>query len=112
MKLESGWAEIFALFFLLGGFYLSVLLHNPIYSYITIFLSGFIAARFFYFRRYAEPIFPFVLIIAGFLLGYLIGSIWVSRLFVLVFFVLGYGLSYYLHQKKILGKFKSELFVK
>ena len=106
------WAEVVTLLFLVLGFFASALLHNPTFSYIIVFLSGVLAARIFYIKRFKEPILPFVLIIVGFLIGYLIGSFWVSRFFVLLAFIIGFGVSYYLHLKKILVIFKNKSFIK
>jgi len=106
------WAEVVALLFLVLGFFISALLHNPTFSYIIVFLCSFLAGRVFYMKRFSEPILPFVLIILGFLLGYLIGSFWVSRFWILVFFAIGFISSYYLHLKKILVIFKSKDWIK
>ncbi len=112
IKWHEDWAEILALAFLALGLVLSVLLRNSILSYISIFLAGLVAARNYYLKRYKEPIFPFILMIIGFLVGYMVGAFWVSRLLALLFFVLGFGVSYYLHLKEILATFKSERFIK
>jgi len=109
---KEEWVEVLSAFFVVLGFILSILLQSPGFSYITIILSGLMAGRVYYTKRYKEPILPSILIIAGFLVGYLIGSIWISRFWVLVFFLAAFYLSYYLHLKKILVIFKSEDFLK
>jgi len=106
------WAEAFTLFFVALGFFLGIILINPAYSYFSVFLAGGLAGRIFYMKRFKEPILPFVLIILGFLFGYLVASIWASRFWILVLFAIGFGVSYYLHLKKILVIFKSENFIK
>lgn len=106
------WAEVFTLFFLALGFIVSILLLSPALSYISIFLAGFLAGRIYYIKHNTEPIFPFILIIIGFLLGYLIGNFWASRFWTLVFFILGFAISYYLHMKKLIVIFKSKNFIK
>jgi RsiW-degrading membrane proteinase PrsW (M82 family) len=110
--LKEQWAESLTLFFLVVGFMFAVLMKNAAFSYITILLCGGLAGRTYYTKRETQPIFPFVLIILGFLLGYLIGGVWVSRIWVFIFFALGFGVSYYLHLKKILVIFKSENYIK
>jgi hypothetical protein len=112
MKVEEQWVETIAVLLLVSGFIISVLLKNPMVSYASVFLSGFIAGRIYYFKKQKEPIFPFILIISGFLVGYLIGNFWVSRTLTIIFFAIGFGLSYYLHVKKIFVIFKNENFVK
>ena len=58
------------------------------------------------------PIYQLTLPIVGFLFGYLLGSFWASRFVTLLFFAVGFGISYYLHLKQILVIFKSEDFIK
>ncbi|MEK6846208.1 MAG: hypothetical protein AABY26_05585 [Nanoarchaeota archaeon] len=106
------WVEVFFLLFLIFGFITSILLFNPWLSYLSIVLAGFVAGRVFYIKRYKEPIFPLVLIIVGFLLGYILGGFWISRFWALLFFAFSWWLSFYLHRKKIFTIFKSEGFVK
>jgi len=50
--------------------------------------------------------------IVGFLVGYFLGTFWASRFWVLVFFLISFGVSYYLHLKEILVIFKKEDFIK
>ncbi len=112
IKWDEDWAEVVTLFFAVLGFILSVVLQSAVFSYISIILAGFLAGRSFYIRRFKEPILPFVLMILGFLVGYLAGSFWVSRLWLLIIFALSFWVSYYLHLKKIFVIFKSERFIK
>ncbi|MBU0457735.1 MAG: hypothetical protein ABH824_02535 [Nanoarchaeota archaeon] len=112
MKLDEQWAESFMIFFIALGFIISLLLKNAFFSYLSVILAGLVCGRIYYIKKYQEPILPFVLIIIGFLFGYIMGSIWVSRILVLFFFSLGFAVSYYLHMKNILVKFKSENFIK
>ena len=106
------WPEVFSLLFLFLGFVIAVTLRSPMLSYVTIILSGLVAGKTFYLKRFKEPILPFVLIIIGFLVGYLIGSFWVSRMASFILFIIFFALSYYLHLKRIITTFKSEIFVK
>jgi len=114
MKIDmyENWAEVLALLFMVVGFVISILLFNNILSYISVVLAGGITGRIYYLKRHAEPIFPFILIISGFLLGYLLGGFWVNRLVVLILFLVSWWGSYKLHVKKIFVIFKSQRFVK
>ncbi|MFH1682338.1 MAG: hypothetical protein ABIA37_00935 [Candidatus Woesearchaeota archaeon] len=109
-QLQESWAETLAMFFLLVGFVVALLLTSPSLVYVVIFLCGFLCGRVFYIKRFTEPIFPFILMIAGFLFGYLLGAIWASRMLTALFFLIGFGISYYIHYKKIIAIFKSEGF--
>lgn len=106
------WAEAGGLFFMVLGFVLSVLLMVPVLSYISVIIAGFLAGRIYYIKRYSQPIFPFIIMICGFLLGYLLGGFWINRLLVIVLFLGCWWGSYYLHLKKILVIFKSQNFIK
>lgn len=112
IKIEEQWVETLTLLFLVLGFMIAVLLQNPSASYLLIFLAGALAGRVYYIKRFKEPILPTILIMLGFLFGYLAASIWASRVITLFFFVLGAGVSYYLHVKEILVIFKSKGFIK
>ncbi len=112
INLREGWVEYFVVVFLVTGFFIAIFLRNPFFSYLTASISGFVSARVYYVKRYKEPILPFVLIIASFLLGYLFGGFWVNRLLLVLLFVFTFSGSYYLHLKKILVIFKSKDFIK
>ena len=112
LSVEESWAEALLLFFLVVGLLISLGMRLAIFSYISVSLSGALAARIYYQRRYREPILPFILIIIGFLLGYLVGGFGANRFLLILYFVLGFALSYYLHLRKIFVIFKSDGFIK
>ncbi len=111
-KWDESWVENIVLLVLTVGFIIALLSFNPIWGYFSIFLAGALAGRIYYIKRHKEPILPFVLLIVGFLFGFLIGGFWISRFWSFVFFGIGFGVSYYLHQQKILVIFKNEDFIK
>lgn len=112
MELQEQWAEALTLLFASIGFIISILLRSILLNYITIIISGFVAGRIFYLKYKKEQIFPFILIIIGFLLGYLVGSFWSSRIITIILFIISSYISYYLHMKKIITTFKSKPFIK
>ena len=112
LKIKEQWAEILAVFFLALGFVISILLTSTLFTFLSIILAGFLAARIYYLKKFSEPIFPFVLIIVGFLVGYFLGTFWASRFWTLLFFAVSFGVSYYLHMKGIFAIFKSDDFIK
>ncbi len=70
-------------------------------SYVIALISGLFAGRLIYEKK--EKIqFPYLLIIIGFVIGYLIGVYYGSRRIVIALFVIGAILSYKLYSKKIL----------
>lgn len=112
LKLKQNWPELLALIFALLGFLISVIITKPGLSYFAVFVSGLLSGRLYYIQRYQQPILPSVLIILGFLVGYVAGSFWVSRFWTIVFFLSGFSLSYYMHVKGIIVSFKSKGFIK
>ena len=59
------------------------------------------AGRLLYIRKHNIQL-PYFLIIAGFVLGYLIGAYYGSRRLMIILFIIGAILSYRLYDKKIL----------
>lgn len=112
IKWDEQWVEVFTIVFVVAGFVLSVLLQSPLVTYVTLFLSGGLAGRVYHFKKRAEPILPFVLLILGFLAGYTLGNFWTNRLWGILIFIAGFWLSLQLHRKEIIGTFKSRLFIK
>jgi len=97
------WAEIVSFLVLIVGFVLSISIENPVYVYIIIFLAGLLAGRSFFVKIGKQPLFPFFLIIIGFLLGYVIGSPIRSNSnwkVVVILFFLGWILSHVAHKEK------------
>ncbi|MBN2567091.1 hypothetical protein JXB02_03355 [Candidatus Woesearchaeota archaeon] len=97
----KNWAETYAIVLLIIGFVISLAAGSAVMSYIIIFLSGMFAGRLMYFRK-RKLNFPFYLIIIGFLLGYLLGSFYGRKDIIIICFILGFILSYYLHEQKYL----------
>lgn len=112
LKLKQQWPELLALIFTLLGFLISVLISRPALSYFSVSVSGLLAGRLYYIQRYKQAILPSVLIILGFLVGYVAGSFWASRFWTIVFFLCSFVLSYYIHVKGIIVSFKSKGFIK
>lgn len=112
ITLTENWAEAGGAILLLLGLMVSILLSNEWVVYLVVLLAGALAGRGIYIRRFKEPVFPFVLMSMGFLLGYLLGTFWASRFWTATFFIVGLAVSYYLHMKGILVIFKSREFIR
>jgi len=74
---------------------------SAVISYFIIFFVGLFAGRLMYERRNNIQL-PYFLIIAGFVIGYLIGVYYGDRRLMIILFVLGSIISYKLYDKKIL----------
>jgi hypothetical protein len=98
MNFGKRWVEIIFLTLLVIGFLFSLLAPSAVLSYLIIFAMGMICGRMIYFRK-KSMVFPYVMIMVGFLIGYLIGSRYGNWLVIAVLFVLASILSYYLHEQ-------------
>ena len=96
----KNWAEFFFFIVMVIGFIVSIWAtsFSAIISYIVVFLSGMIGGRLLYYRK-QKLVFPYYIIIIGFLIGYLIGTYYGSRQVVVILFILGVLFSYHLHNK-------------
>jgi len=102
---ESNWAEIVFFILLILGFLFSLAAPSAVLSYLIIFVAGMMAGRLIYYRKESMA-FPYVLIIIGFFIGYLIGSRYGNWLVLTILFVLGSILSYYLHEQGLVKDIK------
>ena len=93
-----------SLFFALvvTGIAVALLAPSAVISYAIIFLSGIFAGRLLYSRK-SKTQFPYFMVIAGFIIGYLIGVYYGSRWIAIALFVIGAILGYKLFDKKILN---------
>ena len=95
------WAEIFFFIVMVLGFLISLSIRSTFLVYLTIFISGGIAGRLIY--NYVEKMtLPYYLISIGFLIGYLIGSPVGDKKVIIILFVLGGLISYYLFDRGFL----------
>lgn len=92
------WAEIVFFILLVIGFLFSLAAPSAVLSYLIIFFAGMMGGRLIYGRK-KSMVFPYLLILVGFLAGYLIGSRYGDWLVITILFVLGSILSYYLHEQ-------------
>jgi len=97
----KSWPEFFFFVLMVIGVIVSLAAPSAIISYFIIFVSGMMAGRILYFRKHNLH-YAYFLIIVGFLIGYVIGSYYGSRKIVVLLFVIGGFLSYYLYKNKIL----------
>src|SRR3989344_8521496 len=97
----KNWMEFFFFVLMIIGVIIALTAPSAIISYIIIFLSGMFAGRLIYEKKNKIQ-FPYFMIIAGFVIGYLIGVYYGSRRIVIALFVIGAILSYKFYDKKIL----------
>src|SRR3989338_4140407 len=106
------WPETLAAALLLVGFFIALVVRSAGMHYIVILIAGLLCGRILYDKHRVQPIFPFVLIVTGFLLGYMLGAIAANKLVVMILFLIGLTISYQAHKKGYIGFFKSHRFYK
>ena len=99
--LFKNWAEFFFFILLVIGFLVALLSPSAVISYMTIFICGMIAGRMLYERK-SKGLFPYYLIIIGFFIGFMLGAYHGDREVMLVLFVLGALISYFVYNKGII----------
>ena len=98
----SDWAEFFFFVLLLIGIIFGVLSPSAPITYLIGFFSGMMAGRLFYERKDKGRA-PYLLIVIGFIMGYVIGNFrFGDRRITFLLFLFGAALTYYLFDKKII----------
>ena len=95
----KNWSEIVAVALLVIGFVLAISMQNAFFVYIVIFIAGLMAGRYYFSKIGRQPLFPFFLIIIGFLLGYVLGTFNANRTIVMLLFFIGWVISHIAHKK-------------
>lgn len=99
---ESKWMEFFFLLIAAIGLVFALVVPSAIIGYALVFVSGYFAGRVL-FQRKNNIVFPFYVIFAGFLIGYLIGIQYGNRVIATVIYILGAVLSYQLYSRGVLS---------
>lgn len=97
----KNWMEFFFFALMVAGVVIALAAPSAVISYVIIFISGALAGRLIFERKHKMR-FPYLMIIAGFVIGYLIGVYYGSRRVVIALFVIGAVLGYKLYDKGIL----------
>ena len=101
-EVESKWMEFFFLVLAAIGLVFALIVPSAIIGYALVLSSGYFAGRVLY-QRQNNIVFPFYVIVAGFLIGYLIGIQYGNRITAAVVYIGGAVLSYQLHSKGVLS---------
>ena len=100
----KNYMEFLFIVLMVMGLFFAFLVPSAVISYAFIFFSGMFAGRVIYERKH-KIVFPFLVIIGGFLIGYIAGMRYGSWIIVVVIFWLGIVFCYKLFDKKILKDF-------
>lgn len=93
--------EFFFLVLMAIGLLAALWAPSAFISYAVAFLAGLFAGRLIYDRK-GKMSFPYIVIIAGFAIGYILGVYYGDRRIVVILFIIGSVLSYELYDKKVL----------
>lgn len=96
----SDWAEFFFFILLFIGLIFGALSPSAVITYLVGFFAGMMAGRLLYERKNKGRA-PYLLIIIGFVMGYVIGTFHGSRQITFLLFIFGAAFGYYLFDKKI-----------
>ena len=95
------WPEYLALLLLIIGFITAMAAGSKVLAYVIVLVCGAAFGRVWY-RLKDNLNVPWFLIILGFLIGFLLGVRYGSRGVVIILFVFGIVVSYYLHDKRFI----------
>ena len=101
-EFESKWMEFFFLVLAAIGLVFALIVTSAIIGYALIFISGYFAGNVLH-QRKNNIIFPFYVIVAGFLIGYLIGIQYGNRIIATILYIGGAFLGYKMHSKGVLN---------
>jgi hypothetical protein len=100
---SDDWPETLAFVLLIAGFIVSLKATSAFLSYVVIVICGALFGRIWWRFRKNMSI-PIILIALGFLIGYTLGAAftYASAKVVFLLFILAVGVSYYIHEKKLI----------
>lgn len=101
INLFRNWVEFLFVVVLIIGFGISISLESLGVTYFVIFLCGMVVGRMWYQGKKAIKL-PTMLVIVGFVVGYIFGTRYGGWKGILFFFVLGALIAYYIYEKKYL----------
>ena len=103
MKLNywENWPEIIAFILLVIGFFAALGAGSAVIGYTLILLAGFMGGRI-WFRVKQNLKIPWSIILMGFLVGFMLGSRYGDKRMIVIFYIFGIVVSYYLHDKGII----------
>ena len=101
-QFHNHWPEIVGFFFLILGMVLALAAPTESASYIIVFIVGVLGGRLWWHERDTFKTSWFIILL-GFLIGYIIGGWYTNRNFIVVFFIAGAWITYWLHEKGILS---------
>jgi MFS family permease len=97
----KSWMEVWFFALMLIGLAISLFAPSAFVSYLIALISGFFAGRLIYERKHKVSL-PYIVLMAGYAIGYIIGAYYANRWVVFFLSILGAIISYELYNRKIL----------
>jgi len=101
LKYFSDWAELFFLVLLGIGLMVGISSPSAVITYLVGFFAGVMAGRLIYERKNKLRA-PYMLIVIGFVIGYVIGTFYGDKRVTFLLFIFGAVLMYYFLDKGII----------
>ena len=101
LDVAENWVEYAFFVLLVLGFFFSAGSGSAVMSYIMIFLCSMMGGRLLY-RLKKDSKVPWVIILIGFLIGFVMGSFYANKRIITVCYIAGIWLSYYIHDKDLI----------
>jgi len=99
------WAEFLFFVLLVLGFIISLAAPSAVISYIMIFVVGIMSGRLIYERK-NKLMFPYAMIIVGFIIGYILGAYYGNKMTILTLYFLGMFIGYQIYEKGVIHDLK------
>ena len=100
-QLDKNWMEFWSAVLMILGLVLALFTSSAVINYLLIFASGMFAGRIIYERQH-KTVFHYYVIIAAFLVGYLIGMRYGNGYAVTLLFAAGAIISFRMFQKELI----------
>ena len=100
-QLDKNWMEFWSAVLMILGLVLALFTSSAVINYLLIFVSGMFAGRIIYERQH-KIVFPYYVIIAAFLVGYLIGMRYGNGYVVVLLFTAGAIISFQMFRKDVI----------
>ena len=100
LDVKEDWVEVLLLVFIVIAFVFVAASPSALSAYVLALLSGALFGGYWWHFR-AKPRLPFVIIIIGFVAGWLVGMLSGNKLFSIVMFYIGMAVGYAIHKQGI-----------
>ncbi len=101
VKYWLDWPEIIGFILLVIGFFAAVISGSAVIAYTLVLMAGFMGGRIWFTVKQKFKA-PWSIILMGFLVGFMLGSRYGNKKVIVLFYIIGILVSYYLHNSGII----------